>query len=237
MTDPAGTGKAYHIDGFDVIGKTGTAQIPDPNGKGYLRGRGQNIFSFLGMAPKDDPRVVVYVAVDRPQLEDHEVGSEPTVMIFNTIMKQSLQYLNITPKVEESVELEENGFVTGNYIGSSVEATKQKLEEAGLEVIVLGSGDVIEAHVPTEGKRLLPGEKVFLRTDGDAAMPNMIGWSMRDVRKFATVMEMRPTIFGNGYVTKQSIEPGSTIRAGDFIVVELEATIKKRREVAQKRRE
>ncbi len=223
VTASAGTGKSYYLEGFDVIGKTGTAQIPKPNGKGYLHGRGQNIFSFLGMAPKDDPRVIVYVAVDRPNLAPHEAGSEPTAMIFNTIMKQSLQYLNIAPTMQELKEQVETGFVTEDYINQSVSETKARLEEEGLEVVVLGNGAKIVAQMPTTGKGMLAGERIFLRTDGNVVqMPDMNGWSIRDVRKFAEVMEMNPTIFGHGYVKKQSIEPDSTIQPGDYAVIELQ---------------
>ena len=42
VIDPAGTGKPYYIEGFDVVGKTGTAQIPNPNGPGYIQGQ-QNV--------------------------------------------------------------------------------------------------------------------------------------------------------------------------------------------------
>ncbi len=57
---------------------------------------------------------------------------------------------------------------------------------------------------------MLPGERLLLRTDSEQAeMPDMIGWSSRDVRKFAQVMEMNPSIFGHGYVTTQSIEAGT----------------------------
>ncbi|HCF53469.1 MAG TPA: dihydropteridine reductase, partial [Bacillus sp. (in: Bacteria)] len=62
VTSPKGTGTAYKIDGYSVGGKTGTAQIPDGKG-GYMTGRENYIFSFLGMAPMDDPQLVVYVAV------------------------------------------------------------------------------------------------------------------------------------------------------------------------------
>ena len=58
MTSEKGTGKPYYIEGYDVIGKTGTAQIPNPNG-GYLEGYKNYIYSFLGMAPKDDPQVII----------------------------------------------------------------------------------------------------------------------------------------------------------------------------------
>lgn len=55
----------------------------------------------MGMAPEDDPKVMVYVAVERPQLDELEIGSEPVALIFNTIMQRSLDYLNIAPTVDE----------------------------------------------------------------------------------------------------------------------------------------
>jgi cell division protein FtsI/penicillin-binding protein 2 len=48
-----GHGKAAGVSGFKVAGKTGTAQIPNPNGKGYIED--QNIVSFLGFAPVEKP--------------------------------------------------------------------------------------------------------------------------------------------------------------------------------------
>ena len=62
-----GTGKNYAIEGYQVAGKTGTAQIPG-NG-GYLTGASNYIFSFLGMAPKDDPELIMYVAVQQPEFK------------------------------------------------------------------------------------------------------------------------------------------------------------------------
>ncbi|MDT8859126.1 penicillin-binding protein [Alkalihalobacillus sp. MEB130] len=222
VTNSAGTGHPYYLEGFDVIGKTGTAQINNPNARGYIQGHGENIFSFLGMAPKEDPRVIVYVAVERPKLSLEESGSMPTSMIFNTIMKHSLQYLNITPTLDEIVEETETGFKTEDYVGQTVSSIQESLQENGVELTVLGNGSKIEAQQPLAGKGLLHGERLFIRTDGDHfQMPDLTGWSNRDVRRFAQAMELNPTFFGNGYVEKQSIEPGTVIEPGDYIVVEL----------------
>jgi penicillin-binding protein 2B len=49
------TGSAYKVNGVDLIGKTGTAQIADGKG-GYLTGANNVIRSFAGMYPKDDPQ-------------------------------------------------------------------------------------------------------------------------------------------------------------------------------------
>jgi penicillin-binding protein 2B len=222
VTDSAGTGHPYYLEGFDVIGKTGTAQISNPNRPGYLSGHGENIFSFLGMAPKDDPRVIVYVAVDRPKIALDETGAAPTSMIFNTIMKHSLQYLNITPSVEEIVKETESGFETEDYVDRSVTEVKERLESEQIDLVLLGSGSTVVSQQPLGGKGMLPGERLFVRTDSETfQMPDLTGWSNRDVRRFAEVLELSPTFFGTGYVNKQSIEPGSTIQKGEYLVVEL----------------
>ena len=72
--DPAASGRRYKIDGFDVIGKTGTAQIYDDKRGGYLTGDTNYIYSFAGMYPKDDPEIIIYAAVKQPN-----VGSSITV--------------------------------------------------------------------------------------------------------------------------------------------------------------
>ncbi|MCY8132111.1 penicillin-binding protein 2B, partial [Bacillus spizizenii] len=81
VTSDIGTGQPYKIEGFDVAVKTGTAQIAGQNG--YLSGRDNYVFSVMGMAPKDDPQLLIYVAVQQPQLENDETGSNPVSEIFN----------------------------------------------------------------------------------------------------------------------------------------------------------
>jgi penicillin-binding protein 2B len=226
VTSPKGTGNLYFIEGFDVAGKTGTAQIRNPNAAGYIQGHGENIFSFLGMAPKEDPQLIVYVAVERPKIDLMETGSIPTSMIFNTIMKHSLQYLNITPTVEEITEKTEKGYETKNYIGESIEKIKEDIESNQLELVLLGDGTKVEAQQPTAGKGMLARERLFIRTNSETfKMPDMSGWSNRDARRFAQVLELNPTFFGNGYVKKQSIDPGTLIEKGDYLVVELDTQI------------
>ncbi|WP_347814337.1 penicillin-binding protein [Alkalihalobacillus sp. LMS39] len=224
VTESAGTGRPYYIEGFDVVGKTGTAQIPDPVNGGYLKGDGVNVFSFLGMAPKDDPSVIVYVAVDRPKLKSSvERGSAPVSMIFNSVMKHSLQYLNITPSMEEITEqAEQSGFQLQNYEGKTVKEVEKQLKDQGLDVIVVGSGKTIVAQQPFENRHLFAGERVILRTDGEHfAMPDIIGWSFRDVMKLSKALQLQTSMDGAGFAVVQSVKQGSTVREGDYLHVEL----------------
>lgn len=226
VTSSAGTGRPYYIEGFDVVGKTGTAQIPDPRG-GYMRGEGKNIFSFLGLAPKDDPRLIVYVAVDRPKLRPAESGSAPVSMIFNTVMKQSLQYLRITPSMREMEKNIEVGFQLQDYQGQPINRVKEMLEKEGLDITIIGDGTTIELQYPIPGHFVLPGEKVMLRTNGENyVMPNIIGWSFRDVIKLTNALELKTNIFGSGFVLSQSIHSGSVVETGDYITVELEEPLR-----------
>ena len=223
VTSSAGTGTPYYIEGFDVIGKTGTAQVPNPDGPGYLRGHGKNIFSFLGMAPKDDPRVIVYVAVDRPKLKETEAGSAPVSQIFNTVMKHSLQYLNINPGYRDKVESEEIGLELKAYKGKAVETVKSELASEGLQVIVLGDGNKVEGQQPVAGRYVIENEKVVLVTNSEIyTMPNIEGWSFRDVMKLSKALDLNMNIFGTGFVTSQSISAGSPVRPEEHITVELE---------------
>lgn len=59
--DPIATGKRYATDSVRLIGKTGTAQYALANGK-YSSGNYNNIRSFAGMFPKDNPEYVIYVS-------------------------------------------------------------------------------------------------------------------------------------------------------------------------------
>ena len=55
-----GTGTNYNMPGYNLIAKTGTAQIASTNGKGYLTGQYDVIRGFAGMFPKDDPEIIIY---------------------------------------------------------------------------------------------------------------------------------------------------------------------------------
>ncbi|WP_371017466.1 penicillin-binding protein [Pseudalkalibacillus sp. JSM 102089] len=221
-----GTGTPYNIEGYEIAGKTGTAQISQGS-KGYMSGYGNNIFSFIGMAPADDPELVVYVAVDRPQLEYPELGSDPVSLIFNTVMKNSLQYLNIDPmeKKEETSEessKKESGQVLTEVTGMNADEAKKELEAKGLSVTVLGDGEVT-GQSPHAGTKILDNERIILRAEGSAKMPDITGWSLADVMKLVELMDLKPNVMGAGYVTKQGINKGSNIKKDDYLVVELKS--------------
>ena len=224
VTEQEGTGKIYNIDGYQVAGKTGTAQIADPTG-GYLDGHGNNVFSFLGMAPKDNPRLVVYIAVQEPKLKDFELGSEPVAAIFNPVMKNSLQYLNIQPVEQKKSTANKSkssvGFELDSYIGKTKKEVTSSLLANDLQPIIVGKGEEITSQVPKSGSKVLPGERIILSTDGDLSIPDLTGWSLREVMRLMPLIESDLTLEGSGYVIDQSISPGTTVQKNDKLTLVL----------------
>jgi len=227
-----GTGMNFQINGYSVAGKTGTAQIPDPNpGKAYLTGHDNYIFSFLGTAPKEDPKLIVYVAVQQPDLDEekYEGGSVPVSLIFNPVMENSLKYLNIEPQKIETIK----SLPIPDLQGKMVDVAQQELEKIGLTPIVIGNGNKVTETYPMKGEVILEGEKVLIKTNGELTAPDMSGWSLRDVMKFVAVSDLNLTVEGSGFVKAQSISPNKAVKKGDALTVKLDtpqSIVKKKKE-------
>ncbi|WP_081829227.1 penicillin-binding transpeptidase domain-containing protein [Geomicrobium sp. JCM 19037] len=216
-----GTGKPFQVDGIEVAGKTGTAQIPSEGG--YLQGHNQNVFSFLGMAPFDDPEVIVYVAVDRPDMQNGQSGNQAVAEIFNSVLKQSIQYLNVTPEESDNQAYQPEGAELMNVSGERRSDAVDALQQENLEPVLLGQGNRVEAQLPAPHAKVLAGEKVFLYLGGEMEMPDLSGWSVRDVMKFSQAAGVTVEQSGNGYVINQEIAPGEPISGNETIEVNFDS--------------
>lgn len=223
VTSENGTGTAFSIDGYRIAGKTGTAQIYE-NGKGYLTGWDNYIFSFIGYAPADDPELIVYVLVQQPNLNDAEFegGSVPVSKIFNPVMKNSLQYLNIKP--DESTE-EVKVTSLPDYSSKSTDQVTKELTDLGLQPIVLGDGSNVQSTYPGNGSKLFNGERVIVVTDGKWKMPNIQNWSLSDVLKLVNATNMKFSFEGDGYVASQNLNPGTVITKESNLSVKLQTPL------------
>jgi len=95
-----GTGIRAGIEGYTMGGKTGTAQVPLSDKKGYAQNR--YIASFMGFAPVDSPEIAGIVIIKEPT--GGHWGGEVAAPVFARIMKRSLPYLNILPKKKRWVK-------------------------------------------------------------------------------------------------------------------------------------
>lgn len=112
-----GTGWRARPAGYRIGGKTGTAQISGVGG--YQQG--QYVVSFMSFAPADDPQIVMYVVIDRPNIADQSTGAvQQSCLLTKNIYTEVLPYLNIPMTEElsekELQELEEKGIYTSNIV-------------------------------------------------------------------------------------------------------------------------
>jgi penicillin-binding protein 2B len=217
-----GTGRLYDLPGYQVIGKTGTAQI---GGKGgYLTGMDNYVFSFLGMAPKDDPKLIVYVAIDRPQLKqaDGYSGSVPLSKIFNPTMSSGLQYMKINPdgKINGQPTTKMSTVEVGQYIGQSLTEAESTLKAKGLDVVLVGSGTV-KAQSFSAGMKVFKGSQIILLGDQSWTLPDLTNWSLNEVLSLCQLLDLKPNLSGHGFVIQQEPNPGTPIKAGDKLSVTL----------------
>jgi cell division protein FtsI/penicillin-binding protein 2 len=89
-----GTQIAGQVPGYEVAGKTGTAQKAIEGGRGYLAG--QTVASFVGFLPADQPQFLCLVVVDGPQT-DGRWGNTVAGPVFNAIAVEGARYLGIPP--------------------------------------------------------------------------------------------------------------------------------------------
>jgi cell division protein FtsI (penicillin-binding protein 3) len=91
ITD-GGTGVEADLEGYNVCGKTGTAQKIEADGQ-YARNK--YVASFIGFAPTERPALVALVVVDEPKTTHY--GGTVAAPAFKRIIKETLSYLNIAP--------------------------------------------------------------------------------------------------------------------------------------------
>lgn len=215
LTAKYGTAKDFILDEYEVAGKTGTAQIPLGNGN-YSWGANQFLYSFLGMAPADNPQLIMYVSVKRPKLKG-DAGSIPVSKIFNPVMLNSLKYLNVNPEDVKHVD----DTKIQDYTGQSAEAVQVELANDGLQPVIVGGGGKIIDQYPKGPQKLVKGNFVFLKTEGEITLPDFTNWSLRNVLAFKTMANLEIEVVGEGFVASQSVSAGTVISDNSPIVVKL----------------
>lgn len=89
-----GTGRKSRVPGYRTGGKTGTAEKIDP--ETGTRAKGKYLVSFIGAAPINDPKVIIYVVVDEPNVEEQADSSYPQTL-FRQIATEVYPYMGLYP--------------------------------------------------------------------------------------------------------------------------------------------
>ncbi|WP_018589859.1 stage V sporulation protein D [Terrisporobacter glycolicus] len=162
-----GGGKIAYLPGYRLGGKTGTAQkVIDGS---YAQGH--YVCSFIGMAPADDPKIVVLAIVDEPT-GVMQFGSTTAGPIIKEVMSNTLKYLGVEPEYteEEKAENVKSKVKVPDVRGLSIEDATKVLEESKLEANIdndvdIKEGTIIKDMFPKPGVSVNEGSLISIYFD------------------------------------------------------------------------
>lgn len=151
------TGKYTFVEGYNVGGKTGTAQKYKETGG---IDQGKYISSFIGTYPADNPKYALLIMVDEPSAGVY-YGSLVAAPYGKLVFQQLFEYLG-EEKQDPSVVVEE--VVMPDLEGKSLGDALIELKAIGLECEIDGEGGVILRQLPPAGTSIKKGSTILLET-------------------------------------------------------------------------
>ena len=209
------TGSGYRIDGGELIGKTGTAQIANENGGGYLSGKEDIISSFSGIYPKSNPQIIIYASVKRPSGGSQKPVSNAVKEIVSNISK----YYGNSDTATSTVEV--NDYKVPNLANKKVDNVKTTLETNKINYVILGDGNKVVKQSPNKNSVITTNDTVYLITNGNHTVPNVVGLSSKVAKDVLQKLGLKVTLEGVGYVTEQSVSESTQITEGMEISLKL----------------
>ena len=181
VTNEGGTGMMANVEGFEVAGKTGTAQKADLVHGGYASRK--RVASFIGFVPADDPRLVLLVLVDEPEVNVY--GGVVAAPAFRNIARGALRHFAVAP--QKSVPLPAAAFgaqvplrheprrnevmtdgdpvEVPNFLGLSLREAVEKARAMKIKVKMNGYGYVVKQS-PAPGGRWNNNDGLLLNLQG-----------------------------------------------------------------------
>jgi len=156
-----GSGKRAEVPGYDVAGKTGTAQLVE-NGR-YSHSK--MVTSFAGFAPKDDPQMAALLVLWEPQGAFY--GGIIASPVFARLAAEVLPYLGVEPKSGTRSTTQSRQVSVPDVGNLSVSEASTVLKQAGFRVEVVGPGTRIIGQVPAPEARVDYGSIMYIYTDVD----------------------------------------------------------------------
>lgn len=202
------TGSGYRIESGELIGKTGTAQIANENGGGYLNGKKDVISSFAGIYPKNDPKYIIYASVKRPT----NGSQKPISNAIKEIVANLSKYYGTE---DNQTNTTINEYKLSNYINKKVTNITSQLTKDGINYSIIGSGDKIIKQYPESNDTITSKDTVYLITnDSNITVPNVLGLSSKVAKSLLEKLGINVVLDGVGYVVEQSSPENTAITPG-----------------------
>ena len=212
-TQDAGAGT--FVQGYDIGGKTGTAQKVDIETGSYSADK--YIASMVAMTPVDDPQLTVYISVDEPSTGVY-YGGQVASPLMKKLFSHIFAYIE-SPTGKASYSISKD-VVIPEVRGKSIEEAKSILEENGLGCEINGDGNTIVSINPYPGTTVKAGSKITLTAsskssiDNKIIMPDLAGTTVEFAINLLDNLGLQYEYEGSGKVVEQSISSGELISSG-----------------------
>ena len=215
-----GTGTYGQVQGYSIAGKTGTSE-PQGNDDAYVA-------SFIGIAPSENPELVILVTLYNPKGKSH-MGGQIAGPVFAQIASEVLPYLEI-PTDSEAAQVTSVTETTSlpDVRNKTVSEAKQILEDAGFICSTSGSSDqIVTSQVPTQGTPLEKSAIIKLYTAESTAtvsqsVPDLKGMTLAQAKNALKSKNLNISYTGTGKVISQDIPNGTSVEEGTVIHVNLQ---------------
>ena len=210
------------VQGYNVGGKTGTAQKVDPTTGTYSTDK--YISSMIALAPVENPQITVFIAVDEPSNGAY-YGGEVAAPLMKELFEEVFKYMD-SPLAKERFSIYKNVIIP-DVRGKSIEEAKQILKENGLEAEVKGNGKTVVSMETYPGSTVKEGTTISItakdngQVEKEIIMPDLKG----STEEFATsVLDNLGLVYefqGEGTVDSQSIANGNKVVKGTKVTITL----------------
>ena len=221
----SGTGRNGQVAGYRIGGKTGTA---DKTGTGDI------VVSFMCFAPADDPQYIMLITMDTPSRTTgtYPSGGNMVAPTASQIMSEILPILGVEPDYT-SQDLAAAETTVPNVVGKSLEDAKEKLTSIGFSVRTVGNGATVTDQTPVGGAIVPSNATIVLylgaeKPDTPCTVPNVVGKSAAAANEAITnaglimkVTGATSSSSGNVYAISQDTSPGTQVKAGTVITVQM----------------
>ena len=200
------------VQGYNVGGKTGTAQKVDPATGTYSTDK--YISSMVALAPVENPQITVFIAVDEPSNGSY-YGGEVAAPLMKELFEEVFKYMD-SPLAKERFSIYKNVIIP-DVRGKSIEEAKEILKENDLEAEVKGNGKTIVSMDSYPGSTVKEGTTISItakdngQVGKEIIMPDLKGSTKEFAASILDNLGLEYEFEGEGIVYSQSITSGNKI--------------------------
>jgi stage V sporulation protein D (sporulation-specific penicillin-binding protein) len=217
------------VPGYRFAGKTGTAQKASETG-GYESGK--YVASMVGFGPLEETPIALLVVLYEPK--GLYYGGEIAAPVFSDIMREIVQYYNITPSAKpQAAQIATTGkpssVIVPNCLQLPAVEASRILRDSGLAAKIEGNGEQVVDIVPPVGKKVAVGSAVTVYTanpsaiaEGETRVPYLRGKTIREAGELLGQAGLSFYPVGSGLGVQQEPAPGAKVRVGSTVTVYFE---------------